>query len=176
MFSLRPRLLYLLTVVATVAGGTLPARAAALPGSQADTAKQTDTMVMVVDLSAAPGKKLQPFLEREIAKALAAGRTPFVEVGATWCGPCQEIRSHLGNPLMVQAFAGTYIIRLDSDEWKRAERLPLGLATGELPSFFAIDSTGKSVKSLTPDVDPSDIPGLAKKLGAFFQAYLRKKG
>src|SRR4051794_466995 len=68
----------------------------------------------VVEPNPAEGD-LAPILKAEAAKALQLGRKPFVEFGATWCGPCNALKKSLNDPLMKQAFEGTYIIQIDVD-------------------------------------------------------------
>src|SRR5215207_6343209 len=62
---------------------------------------------------------LQTMLADEAQKALALGQIPVVEFDATWCPPCQAIDAAIKSrdELMLNAYSGTYIIKLDVDEW-----------------------------------------------------------
>lgn len=159
---------------AAAQGDTTPPSDTTAPPAATSTKIATDS-VLAVDVTPDQGQELRPVLKSEVAKAVALGRTPFVEVGATWCEPCQELKANLGDPRMIKAFAGTYIIRLDADQWSRDQRLPLGLASGYLPTFFAIDKTGKSTgKQLIPK-GATDPGKMAPQLSKFFRANRWKK-
>ena len=134
-----------------------------------------DTTVTVVELSPKQGV-LSNLLKTEAAKARQAGRTPFVEIGAEWCGQCHELKASLGDKRMIEAFAGTYIIRLDLDAWKQ-QLHTLGLDPAAVPTFFAIDSSGKSTGvSFTTDPLGANTPEhVAMPLQKFFRAHLWKK-
>src|SRR5512143_1269929 len=60
---------------------------------------------------------LQTMLANEAQKAEKLGQIPVVEFDATWCPPCQAIDKAIKakNKLMLDAYAGTYIIKLDVD-------------------------------------------------------------
>src|ERR1041385_3199513 len=62
---------------------------------------------------------LQTMLSGEAQKATSLGQMPVVEFDATWCPPCQAIDKAIKakNELMLKAYSGTYIIKLDVDEW-----------------------------------------------------------
>ena len=47
-------------------------------------ASQSDTAVVIAKVTPKQGK-LADLLKAQVAKATALGRTPFVELGATWC-------------------------------------------------------------------------------------------
>jgi thiol:disulfide interchange protein len=85
---------------------------------------------------------LEEVLKAEARKAQEEKRTPYVEFDATWCSSCQELNASLGDKRMVDAFEGTYIIRLDIDEWEND--LPdAGFYVQGVPAFFQIDGEGK---------------------------------
>jgi thiol-disulfide isomerase/thioredoxin len=90
-----------------------------------------------------PGQgELRAILQREVANARKEGKVPFVQMTAEWCGPCKALRAFMNDPLMTDAFAGTYIIRLDLDEWMK-QLEPVGLKSDAIPIFFALDQAGR---------------------------------
>jgi len=82
-----------------------------------------------------PQGELPALLAAEAAKAKAKGLKPFIEVSATWCGPCQKLKNSLGDPVMTEAFRGTYIVKLDLDEWETA-LARAGYPVKVVPIFF----------------------------------------
>jgi len=81
-------------------------------------------------------------LQREVASATQQHRVPFVQITAEWCVPCKKLRASLGDPLMQDAFAGTYIIQVDADAWK-APLKQAGFDHPAIPVFFAVDASAK---------------------------------
>ncbi len=124
--------------------------------------------VMVVDLKPAEGS-LDTLLLREIAKAKEQKRTLYVELGATWCGPCKSLAASLDDAMMKDAFAGTYIVRLDVDEWK-AQLEQQGFKHAGIPVFFAVNDEGHPTgANIDGGAWGADIPqNMAPPLKAFF--------
>lgn len=85
---------------------------------------------------------LPALLASEAAKASAKGQKPFVEVHAGWCMPCKQLEASLGDPMMQDAFKGTYQIRLDSDAWGN-QLMKAGINANGIPAFFELDAQGK---------------------------------
>ena len=113
---------------------------------------------------------LTSLLAAQAALAHQAGRRPFVDFYADWCGPCKSLEKNLGDPAMVAAFDGTYLIQLNLDEWK--DRLPAaGFRVPGIPAFYAIDSQGKPTgRMITGAAWGEDIPAnMAPPLQEFFQ-------
>jgi len=97
--------------------------------------------VKVVVLEPGTGE-LVTLLDREVANAAAQHRVPFLQITAEWCAPCKKLRASLGDPLMQDAFAGTYIIRVDADAWKKQLK-DAGFDHPAIPVFFAVDSSAR---------------------------------
>jgi len=97
--------------------------------------------VKVVVLERGTGE-LVSLLEREVANAAAQHAVPFLQITAEWCVPCKKLRASLGDPLMQDAFAGTYIIRVDADAWKKALK-KAGFDHPAIPVFFAVDASAR---------------------------------
>jgi thiol-disulfide isomerase/thioredoxin len=97
--------------------------------------------VKVVVLEPGSGA-LETLLRREVASAAELGKVPFVQLTAEWCGPCKKLRASLGDPLMLDAFAGTYLIQVDVDAW-RGELKAAGFEHPAIPVFFEVDDLAR---------------------------------
>jgi len=88
---------------------------------------------------------LQTMLTEESQKATALGQIPVVEFDASWCPPCQAIEQSLGdkNELMLKAYDGTYIIKLDVDEWGWGDSDLHDFEFDGIPVYFKLDVKGK---------------------------------
>ena len=123
--------------------------------------------VIVIEAGSA---KLTDILQAEAAKAAALGRDPYIEFYADWCPPCNAIKKNLGDPLLVEAFAGTYIIKLDTDVW--GDKLSgLGLYVPGIPAFYELGADGKPTgRMITGAAWGEDIPAnIAPPMKAFFE-------
>jgi thiol-disulfide isomerase/thioredoxin len=129
----------------------------------ATAAGQPATLVTLVPAQGA----LPGLLQREVANAQRLGKAPFVQITAEWCGPCKKLRASMNDPLMQDAFTGTYIILLDTDAWNK-QLEPAGLKTGGIPVFFALDAaahpTGKTINggAWGEDIPPNMAPPLRR--------------
>jgi thiol-disulfide isomerase/thioredoxin len=114
---------------------------------------------------------LQAVLARHAELATEMGRRPFIEFSAEWCPPCRAIESSLGDPLMVEALRGVYLIRVDIDEWG-GQITRSGFLVPGIPLFYELDAKGKSTgRALSGGAWGQDIPRyMAPPLTAFFQA------
>lgn len=128
--------------------------------------------VKVVVLEPGQGK-LVGLLEREVKAAAEAHRVPFLQITAEWCGPCKKLRASLGDPLMQDAFAGTYIIRVDADAWT-TQLKQAGFDTAAIPVFFAVDATAHPTGArIDGGAWGEDIPAnMAPPLKRFFGAQI----
>jgi len=90
------------------------------------------------------GGDLQELLSVEAQKAVVLGQIPIVEFDATWCPPCQKINDTLKakNDLMLKAYNGTYIIKLDVDEWKWEGNKVQNFYVEFIPVYFKLDERG----------------------------------
>jgi thiol:disulfide interchange protein len=162
-------------LLALVALLLLPAcRGTTLPGS--NTAKSNvahdespaPDRFTVVRLASADGD-LRELLKAEAQKARQLGRFPFVEFYADWCPPCNALSKNLGDARMVDAFSGTYIIRLNLDEWN-TRLAGTGFQVIGIPVFFELDQDGKPTgRNITGGAWGEDSPeNMAPLLKAFF--------
>lgn len=116
--------------------------------------------------------ELHEVLTRESQKAFALGLTPIAYFGATWCPPCQAIEAALEekNSLMLDAYAGMYIIELDTDEWGWSEGGIAEFKFDAIPVYFKLDANGNQTgEVIDGGAWGQDIPeNIAPVMDAFF--------
>jgi thiol-disulfide isomerase/thioredoxin len=175
------RLVAAIFALLVVAGATvLPAHAQTTQTSQttkkSQTAKKSHATkkshpVVIVDLKPS-NEKLAVSLAAQVTKAKAMGLKPFVEFSAGWCPPCRALKASLEshNALMMKAFAGTYIIRMDSDAWG-SKLGGTGFSVNAIPVFYALDGKGKPTgRSIDGGAWGDNTPeNMAPPLSAFFK-------
>jgi len=88
---------------------------------------------------------IETILAQETQKAVALGLMPVVEFDATWCPPCQAIDQGLQskNELLLAAYSGTYIIKLDVDEWGWSDSTLHDFEFDAIPIYFKLDAQGQ---------------------------------
>lgn len=88
---------------------------------------------------------LQTMLTEEAQKAATLGQLPVVEFDASWCPPCKAIEEALDNKneLMLKAYDGTYIIKLDVDEWGWGDSDLHDFQFDGIPVYFKLNAQGK---------------------------------
>ena len=89
------------------------------------------------------GGPLKTQLADGAAKAKARGLTAYAELRADWCDPCVALEKSMSDPRMIDAFAGTYVMHLDVDEWSAKDVEGTGLKASVIPIFYALDGDGK---------------------------------
>jgi len=165
-------------VVVAVAIGTASAASAGCKRDDAHAqAVAFQPLTSSVATVSAAGIRLKPaqgdlakLVPTEAATARAKNLKPFVEVRADWCGPCRELEASMTDPLMVDAFAGTYIITLDADDWDAKQFASAGLDPRAIPVFFALDDQGKPTgRKINGGAWAENVPAnMAPPLKAFF--------
>jgi thiol-disulfide isomerase/thioredoxin len=124
----------------------------------------------VVELDVKKGA-LAAQLKTELALAKKRKLRPFIEVGATWCGPCQALTRSLGHPLMIDALRGVHLIRVDLDQFD-ADLKKAGFKVTGVPVFFALDDAGRPTgRRIDGSAWGADTPeNMAPPLKSFFAA------
>jgi thiol-disulfide isomerase/thioredoxin len=133
----------------------IPTRVEVIPAQPTESAPPTQVEVVPtpqVESTPAPafiivrihktGGDLNSQLASEVKIAESYGLIPFLEFDATWCPPCIAISESLDDkdPITMQAFAGTYIIRADVDEWGWGDEDKFNF--DGIPIYFRLDYEG----------------------------------
>jgi thiol-disulfide isomerase/thioredoxin len=115
------------------------------------------------------GDDLPKLLAEHAALAKQAKLAPFVEMWAEWCPPCKKLEAAMGDPRIEKAFAGVYLIRLDSDAWT-GKLGATGIDNSTIPVFYELDERGKITgRRIDGGAWAEDIPeNMAPPLDAFF--------
>jgi thiol-disulfide isomerase/thioredoxin len=141
----------------------------AAPVASAAPAEPPPRPFVLVELGPTQGD-LQPLLREHAEKARARGLKPFVEFYADWCRPCKLLASLMNDPFIVEAFTGTYVLKLNFDDWqdKLAEA---GFQPREIPMFYALDARGQPTgRKLSGDAwGKANAESMSKVLGPFFR-------
>ena len=113
---------------------------------------------------------LSPILAFHAGQAAQLDQTPYAEFTAEWCPPCKALANSLNDDRMIDAFRGTYIIRVDIDEWK-SQLHKAGFNVIGVPTFSELDENGNpSGRVITGAAWGEDIPeNMAPPLKEFFQ-------
>lgn len=118
--------------------------------------------------------ELSTMLAEEAQKALALNQMPVVEFDANWCPPCVAIDKAIQeeNELMLNAYAGTYIIKLDVDKWGWDNGKVEFFNFEAIPIYFKLDRQGVPTgETIDGGAWGEDIPeNIAPVMDAFFHA------
>ena len=127
----------------TPAPTAAPSQIVETPSPTLEPPTQTSDRFTLVRFHKQDGE-LKTILAAEAQKAAALGRMPIVYFDATWCPPCEAIKAALEaeNPLMMDAYADTYIIELDVDEWGWDNGQIGDFQFEFIPVYFKLDSNG----------------------------------
>jgi len=167
-----PLLVVSVALATSAVGCALLRGAAATPGAvgqaAADQSPAPDSFSLVV-LHPAQGD-ISTQLAAHAQLAAEMDRRPYVEFSAEWCPSCVALQNSLTDELMVEAFHGVYLIRLDFDEWK-GRLSDTGLTVVGVPAFFELDSKGTPTgRAITGAAWGEDIPeNMAPALKDFFE-------
>ncbi|MBV1908235.1 MAG: thioredoxin family protein [Kangiellaceae bacterium] len=80
-------------------------------------------------------------LTNEIRKHSAIAKTRnqkvFLQMTGEWCSPCKRLRKKTEKNALMEAYRGTYVIRIDYDEWEN-DLAQIGLNKAPVPSFWEL--------------------------------------
>ena len=105
------------------------------------------------------------------ATAKLENRKPFVQFTAAWCGPCRELQASMNDPLMIEAFAKTFIIQINADDFTDKQLATAGFKIDGIPAFYELDEEGKPTgRSVDGGAWDDNIPrNMAPVLQKFFR-------
>lgn len=157
---------------AVLFGLTLSRRPVKPPAVAVATAAEPAPMKVAKEFTIAPlhhGEAgMAEAIRTEVANAERLGRKPFVYFHAEWCGPCRDLRDSMEDPRMVDAFAGTYQIKIDVDEWE--DEIDDAYPVPYIPLIFELDADGRPTgRTITSTAWDDNIPeNMAPPLKEFF--------
>lgn len=103
--------------------------------------------------------------------ATARSLKPFVYATAKWCVPCKKLNESLGDPRMKEAFKGTYVVKLDIDDFDEKTLGAMGVRVRAVPSFFELGAGGTPTgRMMVGDWGPDVPENMAPALKRFFSA------
>jgi thiol-disulfide isomerase/thioredoxin len=124
---------------------------------------------MMVELSPTQGD-LAPLLKDVSARAKEKGLRPLVEFYADWCAPCRVLQENLKDPQIADALEGTYLVRLNLDDWHDKLRGTTIKVVKTIPSFYLLGDDGRpNGKMLDGDKWGKSTPS---RMGAALKAFL----
>lgn len=121
----------------------------------------------VVSLSA--GAPLAGQLREHANVAEELGLRPFLEFGAMWCPPSRMFGDVLGDPRMVAALSGVYLIRVELDDFA-GDPLAKELRVVAVPVFFELDAEGRATgRSINGGAwGPDTVENMSRTMSSFF--------
>jgi len=96
---------------------------------------------LLTELSPAQGD-LAPLLRAQAERARDKHLLPVIEFYADWCAPCRAFQGSLDDPRMVEALRGTYLVKLNLDDW-HDKLVGTGFTVRSIPAFYLVDSAGR---------------------------------
>ncbi|MCB9665518.1 MAG: hypothetical protein H6732_15505 [Alphaproteobacteria bacterium] len=129
---------------------------------------------LVVEAVYEPGVLLEDRIADLAAAARLDGVLPVVELWGGWCGSCRRLHESMADPQMLDAFAGTRIIRVDTVAWKEAMvTLQVGNADQfSIPAFYVAKADGALGSSIDGHAWRENVPeNMAPPLKRFFRQH-----
>jgi thiol-disulfide isomerase/thioredoxin len=128
-------------------------------------ASDDDFVMVTADRTQAPAD----IFAAAAVSAAARSLKPFVYATATWCAPCKKLNASLSDPRMKDAFKGTYVVKLDIDEFDEKTLSAMGVRVRAVPSFYELGPSGTPTgRMLIGDWGPDVPENMAPALKSFF--------
>jgi thiol-disulfide isomerase/thioredoxin len=133
-------------------------------------ANEDDFVMVVADRTQAPAD----IFAAAAVTATARNLKPFVYATASWCAPCKKLNASLGDPRMKDAFKGTYVVKLDIDEFDEKVLSAMGMRVRAVPAFFELGADGSPTgRMMIGDWGPDVPENMAPALKTFFSGRAR---
>lgn len=128
-------------------------------------ASEDDFVMVRADRSQAPAD----IFAAASVTAMARGLKPFLYTSAKWCAPCKKLDASLADARMKDAFKGTYVVKLDIDDFDDKALTALGVRVRAVPSFFELGADGTPTGRMMVGEWGPDVPeNMAPALKRFF--------
>ncbi len=85
---------------------------------------------------------LTPLLVTQFERAQKKNLRPVIEFYADWCEPCRAFQENLEEPRMKAALTGTFLVKLNLDDWHDKLK-ETGFKVRSIPAFFFIGPDGR---------------------------------
>jgi thioredoxin-like negative regulator of GroEL len=82
-------------------------------------------------------------LKTHVERAKAKKLQPVAEFYADWCPPCREFHKNLEDPALADALRGTYLVKLNMDDWHDHLK-NTGFDVRTIPRFFLLGDDGRA--------------------------------
>jgi thiol-disulfide isomerase/thioredoxin len=81
-------------------------------------------------------------LRAQVERARDKHLQPVIEFYADWCPPCRAFQNSLGDPRMIEALRGSYLVKLNLDDWH--DKLDgTGFRVATIPRFYLVGPDGR---------------------------------
>ena len=128
-------------------------------------ASEDDFVMVNADRSQAPAD----IFAAASVTAMARGLKPFLYTSAKWCAPCKKLDASLSDARMKDAFRGTYVVKLDIDDFDDETLTAMGVRVRAVPSFFELGADGTPTGRMMVGEWGPDVPeNMAPALKRFF--------
>ncbi len=121
--------------------------------------------------------RLKPFIQTQAEQAYEQDKFPFIFLYTLWCPASQKLLTSLDHPLMKEAFDGSCIIKLNSDDWgQKAINEGVVPHFNVVPAIFRLDQNGEALDEINGGAWGENVPTqMAPPLRVFVQKERQEK-
>jgi thiol-disulfide isomerase/thioredoxin len=121
--------------------------------------------ITIVSLDPAAGA-LDEQLASYAARARKDGKTPYVELWASWCKPCVRVDELLEDPELQAKLGKVALIRVNVDAFNKP-LMKAGFKSPTIPAFYEVTPQGRPTKRLLHGHSWKNTATIAEKLPTF---------